>query len=318
MGNPPTPPWPDQGPQPPYGPPPVPPNAPGPGQPGPGPVPPVPPGGAPPPGVPMPPITVPPPGGQPWQPGPPPPPRRGPGLLIALIAGGLVLVLAAVVAVVVLTGDDGGDGGDRADGGGSDGTSLQVGKIAGGAEAIPNADGSLTMARPGVTSPVVDIYEDFSCPPCGNFDRTNDPMLKQVAVAGEAKVVFHPMVIFGEGTEPQHGNSTRAASALRCVREGARWLSYQDALYAHQPSESTQGYATSDLLDWAAPLGLTGDDFRSCVTGQRYASDVGRVSQTYISTGVQGTPSVRVNGRLLDSSDTQSPDALRRAIEAAS
>jgi protein-disulfide isomerase len=137
-------------------------------------------------------------------------------------------------------------------------------------------------------------------------------------VAGEAKVVFHPMVIFGAGTEPQHGNSTRAASALRCVREGARWLSYQDALYAHQPSESTEGYATSDLLAWAAPLGLTDDGFRNCVTGQRYASDVGRVSQSYISSGVQGTPSVRVNGRLLGSSDTQTPDALRRAIEAAS
>lgn len=302
MGNPPTPPWPDQGPQPPYGPPPVPPN-------GPAPVPP----GAPP----APPITVPPPGGQPWQPGPPPPPRRGPGLLIALIGGGLVLVLVAVAAVVLLTRGGGKDGGDRADGG-SDGTSLQAGRIAGGAEALPNPDGSLTMARPGVTSPVVDIYEDFSCPPCGNFDRTNDPMLKQVAVAGEAKVVFHPMVIFGAGTEPQHGNSTRAASALRCVREGARWLSYQDALYAHQPSESSEGYATSDLLAWAAPLGLTGADFKDCVTGQRYASDVGRVSQSYISSGVQGTPSVRVNGRLLASSDTQTPDALRRAIEAAS
>ncbi|MGI5321929.1 DsbA family protein [Actinomadura nitritigenes] len=302
MGNPPTPPWPDQGPQPPYGPPPVPPN-------GPAPMPP----GAPP----MPPITVPPPGGQPWRPGPPPPPRRGPGLLIALIGGGLVLVLIAVAAVVLLTSGGGKDGGHRADGG-SDGTDLQTGQIAGGAEALPNPDGSLTMARPGVTSPVVDIYEDFSCPPCGNFDRTNDPMLKQVAVAGEAKVVFHPMVIFGAGTEPQHGNSTRAASALRCVREGARWLSYQDALYAHQPSESSEGYATSDLLAWAAPLGLTGDDFKDCVTGQRYASDVGRVSQSYISSGVQGTPSVRVNGRPLASSDTQTPDALRRAIEAAS
>lgn len=302
MGNPPTPPWPDQGPQPPYGPPPVPPN-------GPAPVPP----GAPP----APPITVPPPGGRPWQPGPPPPPRRGPGLLIALIGGGLVLVLVAVAAVVLLTRGGGKDGGDRADGG-SDGTGYQTGRIAGGAEALPNPDGSLTMARPGVTSPVVDIYEDFSCPPCGNFDRTNDPMLKQVAVAGEAKVVFHPMVIFGAGTEPQHGNSTRAASALRCVREGARWLSYQDALYAHQPSESSEGYATSDLLAWAAPLGLTGDDFRNCVTGQRYASDVGRVSHSYISSGVQGTPSVRVNGRLLASSDTQTPDALRRAIETAS
>ncbi|MDL4819846.1 DsbA family protein [Actinomadura opuntiae] len=298
MGNPPNAPWPEQGPQPPYGPPPVPP----------GPVPPGPP-----------PHGGPPPGPQGWQPGPPPPPRGGgPGLLIALIGGGLVLVLI-IVGVVVLAVHSGGDGGDdTAEGGGGAGPRLQVGQIAGGAEAVPNADGSLTMARPGVTSPVVDIYEDFSCPPCGNFDKTNDPMLKQIAVAGEAKVVFHPMVIFGAGTEPQHGNSTRAAAALRCVGDGARWLSYQDALYAHQPSETEQGYDTADLIAWAAPYGLTGDDFKQCVRGQRFAGEVATVSRSYISAGVQGTPTVRVNGRALGNADLQTPDALRRAIEAAS
>ncbi|GAA2167719.1 DsbA family protein [Actinomadura napierensis] len=298
MGNPPNAPWPEQGPQPPYGPPPVPPG-------------PVPPG---------PPPAAPQFGAQPWQPGPPPPPRgRGPGLLIALIGGGLVLVLIVVGAVVLALQSGGDDGDDTATGGGgAAGPRLQIGQIAGGAEAVPNADGSLTMARPGVTSPVVDIYEDFSCPPCGNFDKTNDPMLKQIAVAGEAKVVFHPMVVFGTGTEPQHGNSTRAAAALRCVGDGARWLSYQDALYAHQPSESEQGYSTADLIAWAAPYGLTGDDFEQCVKSQRFAGEVATVSRSYISSGVQGTPSVRVNGKALGNSDVQSPDALRRAIEAAS
>ncbi len=50
---------------------------------------------------------------------------------------------------------------------------------------------------------------------------------------------------------------------------------------------------------------------------QRYAESVKKVSQGYISSGVQGTPSVRVNGRTLDSSDIESSEALRRAIEAA-
>jgi protein-disulfide isomerase len=260
----------------------------------------------------MPPGQMPPPGAQPWQQAPPPPPRgKGPGLLIALIGGGLVLVLVIVGVVVLAVQNGGGD-----DGGG--GSELRVGKIAGGAEAVPNPDGSLTMARPGVTSPVVDIYEDFSCPPCGKFDAANDPMLKQIAVAGEAKVVFHPMVIFGTGVEPQHGNSTRAAAALRCVRDGARWLSYQDALYAHQPSETQRGYEVSDLVAWAAPSGRTGGDFEKCVTGQRYAGEVASVSRSYVDAGVQGTPTVRVNGRALGSSDVQTPDALRRAIEAAS
>ncbi|WP_147339470.1 DsbA family protein [Actinomadura spongiicola] len=297
MSNPPNAPWPGgpagpgPGVPPPYGPPPAPP-----------PVPPaVPPGG-------------PPPGGPGWPPGPSgmpgkPPKRGNGGLAVALIGGGVVLALALVAAVLVIAQD--GDGG----GGGDGEVRLRVGRIAGGAEATPLPDGSLAMARPGVTSPVVDVYEDFACPHCGDFDRKHDPMLKELAVSGRAKVVFHPMVIFGESTQPAHDNALRAASALRCVGDGARWLSYQDALYAHQPpSISSQGYSTADLLSYAEPLGLTDDGFRRCVESQRHAASVKTVSRGYISSGVQGTPSVRVNGHTLSVSDMETPEAMRRAI----
>lgn len=294
MGNPPHPPWP--------------------GRPGPGAQPPYGPPGGPPPGGP-------PPGGLGWQPGPPgpfgppPPPRNkgGAGIVIALAVGGLVVALAvAAVFFLVADGDD-----DGAGGGGD--LRLTVGEIAGGAEAAPQPDGSLAMARPGVTSPVVEVYEDFACPHCGDFDRKHDPMLKQLAVSGEAKVVFRPMLIFSESVQPAHDNSLRAASALRCVGDGARWLSYQDALYAHQPASlNTPGYSTRELLSYAAELGLTGDGFRSCVEDQRYAASVKKVSQGYIASGIGGTPAVQVNGRTLSQSETESPEAMRRAIQAAS
>ncbi|TMR33681.1 DsbA family protein, partial [Actinomadura geliboluensis] len=194
-----------------------------------------------------------------------------------------------------------------------------VGKIAGGAEATPMPDGSLVMARPGVTAPVVDIYEDFACPHCGNFDRKHDPMLKRLAVAGQAKIVFRPMVIFGEGNQPAFGNALRAAAALRCVRDGADWLKYQDALYAHQPPNlGTEGYRMEELLLYGAWIPKGDGDFSSCVTSQRHAESVRKVSRGYISSGVRGTPSVRIDGRTLGSSDTETPEALRRAIEAAS
>jgi protein-disulfide isomerase len=246
-------------------------------------------------------------------PGPPPPRKGGGGLALALIGGGLVIVLIiAGVVVLALQSRDGGGGG----GGGGD--ELRVGKIAGGAEATPMPDGSLVMARPGVTAPVVDIYEDFACPHCGDFDRKHDPMLKQLAVAGRAKIVFRPMVIFGEGNQPAHGNALRAAAALRCVRDGARWLSYQDALYAHQPpSLQTEGYSTEALLLYGADLVKADDGFASCVKSRRHAESVQKVSRGYISSGLPGTPSVRVDGRTLGSSDIESPEALRRAIEAA-
>ncbi|GAA0600223.1 DsbA family protein [Actinomadura livida] len=292
-----------------------PPNAPWPGRPGPGAQPPY----GPPPGPPG----GPPPGGPGWQPGPPgpygPPPPSGGGsgcgvgLVIGLAAGGLVLVLvAATVVFLVARGDDGGGG----DGGG---VQLRTGKIAGGAEATPQRDGSLEMARPGVTSPVVEIYVDFACPHCGDFDRKHDPMLKELAVAGKAKVVFRPMLVFDQSRQPAHDNSLRAAAALRCVGDGARWLTYQDALYARQPDTlETPGYTVEDLLLYGADLVKSDDGFASCVEEQRYAQSVKTVSRGYIDSGIQGTPTVQVNGRTLASSDTETPEALRRAIESAS
>ncbi|WP_344955226.1 DsbA family protein, partial [Actinomadura miaoliensis] len=236
------------------------------------------------------------------------PRRGGAALVIGLVAGGLVGVLVVAVVVFVALRGDGGR------------QELRVGQIEGGAEARIGEDGSLTMARPGVERPVVEIYEDFACPPCGKFDRSNDPMLKQLAVAGRAKIVFRPMVVFTRGVEPMYGNSLRAASALRCVSDGSRWLSYQDALYNHQPAkESSRGYEISELLSHGASVGLTDDAFRRCVTGQSRSEDVLAASRTYTTShGIQGTPSVRVDGRVLDNTDIQTPDSLRRAIEAAS
>ncbi|WP_051301514.1 DsbA family protein [Actinomadura rifamycini] len=282
------------------------------------PPPPPPPGGMPPGG---PPPGGPPPGpGAPWQGGPPVPPPsggRGPGagLVIALVGGGLAVVLVAVAAVVFAVrgaGEEGGGGGRGGE------VRLQVGDIVGGAKATPAEDGSLAMARPGVSAPVVDIYTDFACPHCGTFDKANDPMLKELAVAGDAKVVFHPMVIFNESMQPAYGNALRAASALRCVGNGARWLSYQDALYEHQPANlQTEGYAVGELVSVGAEAGVADARFEECVRDQWYAGEVKRVSRGYVDSGVGGTPTVRVNGRTLDQDDIATPEALREAIEAA-
>lgn len=80
---------------------------------------------------------------------------------------------------------------------------------------------------------------------------------------------------------------------------------------------TSAGYKIDDLISYGAPYGLTGDDFKKCVTSQQYAGRVAAVSQGYIAAGLQGTPAVKIDGRTVSSTDTASADALRRAIEAA-
>jgi protein-disulfide isomerase len=229
--------------------------------------------------------------------GPPAAARNRTGLIVGLVAGGLVvLVCIAVTAFLVVRDDAGGE------------------PVLPGVMASAAGDGTVTMAKPGVVGPVVDVYEDFQCPICKEFHRVNDSTLKNLATEGKAKVVYHPIVIFS--SEPLAGNSLRASAAAHCVPDGTRWLTFQDQLFAHQPAEGSPGFTIDDLVSYGSAAGITDSAFGSCVRSQRYASDVRRASQAAIAGGVNGTPTVKVNGKALSTNETLTADGLRNAVDA--
>jgi protein-disulfide isomerase len=219
--------------------------------------------------------------------------------VIGLVAGFTVLVVCVAVTAVLLSRD-------------------KLGKptpLPAGVTAAVSPVGTVTVAKPGVTTPLVDVYEDFQCPACKEFHRVNDATLKNLAGEGDAKVVYHPIVIFK--TEPLEANSVRAAAAAHCVTDGARWLAFQDQLYLHQPPEGSNGFSTDDLVSYGRSAGIGDSGFGSCVRSQRYAAQVRLMSLSAIAGGVTGTPMVNVNGQTLPTNETLTAEALRNAIAAA-
>src|SRR5690349_17600896 len=75
-----------------------------------------------------------------------------------VIGGAVTLIGAAVVIAVVVNGHRG---------------KSEAGYAGTIAPASRQADGSIVMARPGVTKPVMEIFEDFQCPACQNFEKTS-------------------------------------------------------------------------------------------------------------------------------------------------
>jgi len=185
------------------------------------------------------------------------------------------------------------------------------------APATLNADHTVTVARPGVTSPVLNIYEDFQCPVCDAFEQANGGVVQKLAAEGKVRVSYHPFTIF-LGEEPQQANSVRAWSAARCV-PAAKWQQYHNLLYANQPRETTVGgFPVSQLLAMGSRIGLTSPAFTQCVTSQRYAKQGVQVSQQIIKSGITGTPTVKLNGQVVSSGILVSPgDALQKMILAA-
>lgn len=227
--------------------------------------------------------------------------RRDRALLITGAAA--AVVVAAVVAALVLRG------------GRTQGPTYNPAYYTGPfAPVTLSSDGAATVAQPGVTTPVLVIYEDFQCPICDDFERTNGAMVQRLADQGRVKVVYRPFIIF-LGSQPQQANSTRAWSAARCV-PAADWLLYHNLLYANQPPETQSGgFPISQLLRLGARIGLSSAAFRGCVTSQRYASQAVSVSEGIIRGGVNGTPTVTLNGRAVSGQVLITPDGtLRRMI----
>ncbi|WP_310741749.1 thioredoxin domain-containing protein [Microbispora sp. H13382] len=190
-------------------------------------------------------------------------------------------------------------------------------KVAGGlAPVTVQEDGTVVMAKSGVTAPVVDVFEDFQCPACKQFEETSGSTLKNLAAEGKAKVVYHPITIFGQ--EPTKGNSLRAASAARCVTDGQQWLAYHDKLYKNQPSETVTGFTIDELIKWGKEAGVTATDFDNCVREQRNVAAHQQFSEKTMSTQkLTGTPTVKLNGKDLDTNVAFVPNSLRDAVESA-
>ncbi|RAY16478.1 hypothetical protein DPM19_06330 [Actinomadura craniellae] len=176
------------------------------------------------------------------------------------------------------------------------------------------ADGSVVMARPGVQGPVLEVYEDFQCPACAKFEETTGDTVKRLAADGKVKVVYRPFRLFQQ--EPLKSNSQRAANAAACA-PADKWIRFHDKVFKEQPPEGQAGFANKDLIDWAGSVGITGAGFEKCVNGGEKGSTVDAATQYAQQQRIEGTPSVRLNGKELG--DTAfTAQGLEQAILAAS
>lgn len=117
-------------------------------------------------------------------------------------------------------------------------------------------DGSVVLAREGAQAPVVEVYADYQCPACRQFENLNGDTLKQFAADGEAIVHYRPVSIFAQQPEPVSSNSLRAAAAARTAADHGAFVEYNDILFANQPSEGRAGYSAEELVQWGEDAGI--------------------------------------------------------------
>ncbi|ASU83489.1 thioredoxin [Nocardiopsis gilva YIM 90087] len=117
-------------------------------------------------------------------------------------------------------------------------------------------DGSVVLAKDGAKAPVVEVYADFQCPACKQFETAAGSTLQQLAADGQAIVHYRPVSIFAQQQAPISSNSLRAAAAARAAADYGKYVEYNDVLFENQPAEGSPGYSVEDLISWGEEVGI--------------------------------------------------------------
>ena len=207
-------------------------------------------------------------------------------IVVAVVV--VVLVIAGVVGAVLLGSSD-----------------KQAASTAGGS-ALPKgvaAMGAGIVVNPGAPStvPTLDLYEDFQCPVCGEFERIFGLQIAELVKSNQVKLVAHPLSFLDDNL--RNDSSNRAANAAACAADADKFLQYHAAVFQGQPAKEGDGYTDAQLKGFATQAGITGgalSTWQKCYDDRTHNQWVESVQTQSEKDGVNGTPTVKLDGQDLD------------------
>lgn len=179
-------------------------------------------------------------------------------------------------------------------------------------ETRPMADGT-AMGDPD--APVlIEVYEDFQCPACRIYSNEVEPLVTENHVAnGEVYYVFRQYPFLDDRAPSKE--SDQAANASMCAAEQGRFWDYHDILFANWNGENQGSFSDKRLLAFAETLGLDTETFTACFEENRYQDQIQADLAAGNAAGVQGTPSVLVNGEIVRPGYVPTYEDIKRMIE---
>lgn len=148
-------------------------------------------------------------------------------------------------------------------------------------------------------------YMSFSCPHCGNFHaNVFDGLLDRIR---KGNVLYTYVPLYNTGNIP---NGFEANVAALCVAEQGLFWPYQDALYNWQTQFGSDAFSSDRLRQGAGNLDVDLARWDACL-GKPEIQDTLNAALR-MEANVLGTPSISVNGVLLESTDLKT---INRAID---
>ncbi len=190
---------------------------------------------------------------------------------------------------------------------GLDGTTLKPAVVS----TIDVANGSAITFNAGAPT-VIDIWEDPQCPVCKSFENALGEYVNSLIREKKASVRFHVLSFLGD-------ESVRAANAAFCAADEGQYLDFHNAIYTVQsPLENSGFWSNETLVNIGKKIGINSTKFVDCVSKGSKVDFVQANADSMAKYGVQGTPTIFINGKLWE---RQNPDfnlaEFRAAVDAA-
>ena len=157
------------------------------------------------------------------------------------------------------------------------------------ANMVLTLDGDPTKGDKAARIVIVE-FTDYQCPFCGRHVRDTFPQIESEYVkTGKVRYVSREFPL-----ESIHPQAFKASEAALCAGDQGKYWEYHDRLFANQ-----QSLMPDDLKKHATDLGLDAKAFASCLDSSKYGERVRDGVAVGSRLGVNSTPTVYVNGRLL-------------------
>ena len=225
-----------------------------------------------------------------------------------LLQGGIILgalAIVAIIALVITTAfKPAGPGPLNM---ASDGIQINQGGVATQTAALKAGQDPIPNERDEAAGEVsIQMYVDYLCPLCGQFEATNMEYIESLLENGGTTVDIHPITILdrlSQGTK----YSTRSANAAACVANYSpdQYLDFHKALFDNQPKENSTGLSDEEILAVAKDAGVEKlSQVESCINDQKFKPWVNASTNRALNgpipnsnvDKVEGTPTVIVNG----------------------
>ncbi|WP_405391385.1 DsbA family protein [Streptomyces sp. NBC_01102] len=163
-------------------------------------------------------------------------------------------------------------------------------------------DGTTVVIGESSAKKTLELYEDSRCPICATFEQTVGETIAKDVDAGKYRIKYVGAT-FIDNTDNGEG-SKNALSALGAALDVSpeAFLDYKAALYSakYHPQESDDKFAKDDFLIEVANSvdALKGNTaFEKDVEDGTFDAWAVKMSKTFDESGVQGTPTLKMDGK---------------------